>query len=190
MRKKQEAQRTKQEVRQSKLEERKKAEEEKKLQQLERELQESGRQERLRQQQFRQASVLPADKGTTKHVGSGQRGRDYPVLSSLAVLYRVAAGIAAVAGFIGLIAIFNSGAPDGAKAIASVVTVVSTVGAILALVLAAESIELFLNMAHDIKNMADDVKESTALLKSHVISDAAKIVAEAEAPPPQEKQTS
>jgi hypothetical protein len=67
--------------------------------------------------------------------------------------------------------------------------VVSVVAAFLFLILAAESIELFLNMADDIRNMADDVKESTFALKSYVKSQATKIVAEATAAPAQEKQT-
>ena len=62
--------------------------------------------------------------------------------------------------------------------------------AFLLLLLAAESIELFLNMAHDIRNMADDVKESNAALKSYVRSQATKRATEAGAAATQEEKTS
>ena len=160
LRKKQEQLREKQEARQEEVKRRQKAEEDRQVQDLERRLQE--------ERELREASSQQKEKTTAETNqaawDSGRRGISYPFLRLLAKVYRVIAWVVGILGILVIGFVTQQGTPEGMMIIDGGMILVATVSGVCGLFLVAECIEVFLDVA-------DDIRESNALLKRHSARD-------------------
>lgn len=153
---KQALQRQREEERQRKLEEDRLRDAQRETERLQKEAEAEAERESQREQQRAWGAKVAEAK---RHVPEDDViGNSYPTLKAIAGVYRCLALFVLFVAIISLLVVLQQSAPTEIKVALSAVTIVSSIAVMAGLILAAECIEL-------IVNIADDLRVSKTLLK-------------------------